>query len=681
MLAAIGLLAGLVYLLTPGPASHRHLRVGYDSAPPYTQTGANGRAEGLVVDVLNEAARRRGIVLDWVGAVQGAEPSLQKNLVELWALARPTPKWEREFHCTKPWLRNGFFLVAPARNPVPPSSRLKGKKLALVNGPVTRERAKHDFPDAIHLIATNRLEVMLRLCRGEADAALVEKRLLQSVLLGRPKPCAEFPLQVTRVRGSEIELGIGSTKASADVADMLRDEIERLRADGTVSRALDTWCPLLTNEAEVLFEEQEARRTRTIYLTILGLAAFGGIVVLWQYRNVNAARRLAEGASVAKSDFVASISHEIRTPLAGILSTAELLSGTGLSTEQAEYAGVISQSGQTLLALLNNVLDIKKIEAGKLELSVAPFHLTELLSQTLDTFRASANRKGLALSLDGLEAIPARVVGDGMRIREVLANLLGNAVKFTQAGSVSVHCTWTAGDPAGRLRVAVDDTGIGIPEGLEQNLFQKFTQADSSINKKYGGTGLGLALARELVRLMDGDIGCKSRPGAGAEFWFEVPLSLVPVDAGPAPCPAPAAVPVARSRDGQAAPWVLLVEDNAVNRLVATRFLARAGCHVDEASSGREALERVAARRYDAVFMDCFMPEMDGYEATRQIRARENGGPRTPVVALTAAAFTSDREKAAAAGMDDYLTKPLDRAELTRVLDRWVFAAHTPAKS
>jgi len=629
------------------------------------------------VDILNEAARRRGIVLDWVGAGDGEPRSLERGRADLWAVSLSTPEYRKKFYGTKPWLRNSFYLISSADRPVAPSDRLDGKVLSFVNGPMTKDRARRFFPNSIPLIASDRKEAMLRFCRGDAEFALVEMRLLQTVLLDRPEPCANIPLQIIRLHGSEMDLGISSTKAMAPIANELRSEIERLRADGTMGQALDIWCPLLSNEAEMLYEEQDARKARNVYLTLLALAAVAGSVVLWQYLSARSARRIAESASLAKSEFVANISHEIRTPLAGILSTAELLSATRLSPEQIEYADVISQSGHTLLALLNSVLDIKKIEAGKLEISAMPFDPGSLVAQTVDTFRASANRKGLVLSVDGIEQMPPVVAGDGLRIREVLANLLGNAVKFTQSGMVRVSCGWTGAEGSGRLNVTIEDTGIGLPEGSEQFLFQKFAQADSSINKKYGGTGLGLALARELVSLMGGEIGCRRRSGGGAEFWFTIPLALIsnsdPTESSSGELDERAAGDSEQHRR----PHLLLVEDNPVNRLVASRFLARAGCRVDEATNGQEALEKTRGHRYDAVFMDCFMPELDGYEATRRIRAAEPDGWRVPVIALTAAAFASDRDKAISAGMDDYLTKPIELSELARVLDRWVFSERT----
>ncbi len=679
-LLAAGLTLILLYLPLPRARSVRHLRVGCDSARPFTHAGAGGRAEGLAVDVLNEAARRRGIVLHWTTPGGSAERSLEENRVDLWAVARSTEEWRRRFHCTRPWLRNGFFLLTLGQKPVAAGDRLHGRRLALVDGMVTRDRATRFYPEATPLIQQTRHDAVLALCRGEAEVALVEMRQLQDALLTRPPPCAPLPFQVTRVRGAEIELGTGSSRAIAALADELRDEIDELRSDGFLARALDRWCPLLTDEAETLYGELDARRRRTLQFTLLGFVVMGGLVLIWHYRHAVAARRLAEEASAAKSEFIANVSHEIRTPLAGILGTAELLSATELKPEQAEYVNVIRRSGKTLLALLNGLLDMKKIEAGRMELCVAPFDPAEALRQSVETFRASAEGKGLTLTLEGLHELPARVTGDCQRVAEVIANLVGNAVKFTHSGGVSVRCRWMGKTAGGRLRVAIEDTGIGVPETQQKRLFTKFTQADSSISKRYGGTGLGLALARELTRLMNGTIGHESPPGGGSVFWFEIPLAPAPVaDNGGSPAVDAGPLPGGENRP-RAEPVVLLVEDNDVNRMIANRLLARAGCRVEEAASGFEAIRLAKTRRYDAIFMDCFMPEMDGFDTTRRIRKEESGGRRVPIIALTAAAFDSDREEAHAAGMDDYLAKPIDTAELNRVLARWVFA-NRPAGS
>jgi signal transduction histidine kinase/ActR/RegA family two-component response regulator len=650
----------------------RTVRVGFDGSPPYAALGLDGRVKGLVPIVLNEAARRRGILLEWVPERNSAENLLRSRKVDIWALARNSSDFTREFRCTRPWLRNGFFLLSVGDRPIPPGDQLPGKRLSLVNGPLTKARASQFFPQARYRITNTREEAARMLCRGEVDAALVETRLLQSLLLKRFSPCELLPLQVTRLRGGETELGIGATQATLPIANELRDAIDDLRADGFVARALDIWCPLLTNEAERLFEEQDTRHRKQVFAAILAILALLGLAAVWHNRRVSLAWHLAEEASAAKSDFVSNISHEIRTPLAGILGTAQLLSDTHLTPEQAEYAEIISHSGSTLMGLLNSVLDIKKIEAGKLEISSAPFAPAQMLEETLDTFRASASRKKLELVLEDTENLPAELLGDRLRISGILANLLGNAVKFTESGSVRVSAVWKPSGSRGRLHIAVRDTGIGIPEHLSRTLFEKFTQADSSISKRYGGTGLGLALSRELVRLMHGSIGCESRPGRGSNFWFEIPLDLAPAAASGVPHVLGLQALAGAVVDETQAPLVLLVEDNRVNRLIASRFLAREGCRVEAVSSGAEALERLASNTYRAVFMDCCMPEMDGYEATRRIRDAESGHRRTPIIALTAAAFLSDRDRALAAGMDDYLTKPLVAEELKRALARWV---------
>jgi signal transduction histidine kinase/HPt (histidine-containing phosphotransfer) domain-containing protein/ActR/RegA family two-component response regulator len=376
----------------------------------------------------------------------------------------------------------------------------------------------------------------------------------------------------------------------------------------------------------------------------------------------------AEAANCAKSAFLANMSHEIRTPMNGVLGMAELLLGTRLDDRQREYAQTLHSSGKALLGLLNDILDFSKIEAGKLHLETLDFDLSRLLDDVASMFAPRACKKGIAFSCRTEPDTPLALRGDPTRLRQILVNLVGNAIKFTPQGAVDVAVAGDGGSPSRPvLKFTVRDTGIGIPEDKIDLVFEKFAQMDPSTTREYGGTGLGLSICRQLVDLMGGRLGVESRVGEGTLFWFALPFGVAQTDVGQAP-PPPA--------DGRALPAdlrILLVEDNAVNQAVALGLLEQLGLRADVAENGALALEALEARPYDVVLMDVQMPVMDGNEATRQLRLRERGegAARLPVVAMTAHAMDGDRDKCLAAGMDDYLPKPLNPDALRRVLQTW----------
>jgi signal transduction histidine kinase/CheY-like chemotaxis protein/HPt (histidine-containing phosphotransfer) domain-containing protein len=387
------------------------------------------------------------------------------------------------------------------------------------------------------------------------------------------------------------------------------------------------------------------------------------------------ATREAENANRAKSLFLAQMSHEIRTPLNGVLGIAALLLKTPLDDKQRDFVQTMYHSGEALLNLINDILDFSKIEAGNLELEKVHFNLRELTEQTIDLFSNRALEKNVRLSCFVQASLPEYIVGDPGRLRQILMNLLSNALKFTRDGDVSLSIfpgEQRKGNKVS-LRFEVSDSGIGISSTKQKEIFSAFSQADGSTTRQFGGTGLGLAICRQLVDLMGGKIGVESTEGNGATFWFVV--SFVPGKAEEAVTFSQMLPPEEQSVNFSGR--VLVAEDNVTNQIVARGMLEQAGLQVEIVDNGRKAVNAFNNQKYDLVFMDCQMPVMDGYEATGRIRQfeKQTGVARTPILALTAHAMKGDREHCLSVGMDDYLTKPFTEQQLHAVLHKWLVSS------
>lgn len=384
--------------------------------------------------------------------------------------------------------------------------------------------------------------------------------------------------------------------------------------------------------------------------------------------SLSAARDAAESSAIAKANFLASMSHELRTPLNGIVGMTSLLRRSPLDKTQHNYCETIHHSAEALIAVVNDILDWSRIESGKIQLESIEFQFPDLVAMIIEILRPQADAKKLALDLQHPTRELPTLKGDPTRLRQVLLNLGANAIKFTESGYVRFEfgqvCR-TANEVS--LRLNVIDSGIGITPAQMQRLFQRFSQADASTTRRFGGTGLGLAISKSLIELMGGQIGVESEPGHGSTFWIEITLPVV--ETAPKPVKEK---PAAKAVSSHRPIHILIAEDNEVNQQLATLVLSQAGHTLEIAPNGLHALHKTLSSEFDLILMDCQMPEMDGFEATRKIR--EQCGRSIPIIGLTASALIDDRQNCLAAGMDDYLTKPYRAEQLIQIVQKWAAA-------
>ncbi len=554
--------------------------------------------------------------------------------------------------------------------------------LSLVVAAIICARTERTLSDGTADLSELNGTLARQIAEGERTKAdlLAGKELLREFVRHTPAAIAMLDTEMRYLQASDRWLtdyhlvgqsliGRSHYEVFPDLPERWREIHRRVLAGGVESCAEESFVGV---DGKTMWIEWEARPWYAAGGAVGGLV-FYTQVITERKRMESELRRARDGALESarlKAEFLANMSHEIRTPMNGVIGLTALLLDTDLDREQRDYADLIRTSGESLLAVLNDILDFSKIEAGKLAFEERDFEVRDVVADVIALLAARAQEKNLPLTAVVDRGVPDVVRGDPHRLRQVLLNLVDNAVKFTSEGEVAVSVRAThAEGPEVTLEVEVRDTGIGITEAVRDQLFQAFSQADGSTTRRYGGTGLGLAISKQLVEMMGGEIGVESESGKGSTFRF---VATFERPKGTPAYETPTGTPVLASANGR----ILVAEDNLVNQKVARRHLEKLGFDVEVASNGREALDAAARSDYDLIFMDCHMPEMDGYEAATRLKARElERGVHVPVVAMTARAMPGERERCLAAGMDDYLTKPVDPATLRAVLDRWLGAA------